>query len=270
MPRRSEPHNTMSGSGHVPPRNDRVRVPTKAPRNFEGGGGGVRSMSGEDGRRGGATGASSCRMMRALLLGLVLAAGVLLAGAAGTARAFTVGSPAALYKDTLNGAQIVLSTATVNDWFPSATASVNISFYTLQNVPNGVTLSISSITRASDQQSVTLTLNYTGDFTSDWNLSILVNFSAFYDTSNNQTFGPIPVRVAPLVVGAVSGQATEGGGDGDLPGDAGWAAFGGGDGGGLQPGYERGHGSAGSAHLQHDDLEHGADGDGDGGGRHPD
>ncbi len=40
MPRRSEPHNTMSGSGHVPPRNDRVRVPTKAPRNFEGGGGG--------------------------------------------------------------------------------------------------------------------------------------------------------------------------------------------------------------------------------------
>ncbi len=174
-------------------------------------------MSGEDGRRGGATGASSCRMMRALLLGLVLAAGVLLAGAAGTARAFTVGSPAALYKDTLNGAQIVLSTATVNDWFPSATASVNISFYTLQNVPNGVTLSISSITRASDQQSVTLTLNYTGDFTSDWNLSILVNFSAFYDTSNNQTFGPIPVRVAPLVVGAVSGQATEGGGTATFP-----------------------------------------------------
>ena len=154
---------------------------------------------------------------RAVLLGLVLAAGVLLAGAAGPARAFTVGSPAALYKDTLNGAQIVLSTATVNDWFPSATASVNKSFYTLQNVPNGVTLSISTITRASDQQSVTLTLNYTGDFTSDWNLSILVNFSAFYDTSNNQTFGPIPVRVAPLVVGAVSGQATEGGGTATFP-----------------------------------------------------
>ncbi len=154
---------------------------------------------------------------RAVLLGLVLAAGVLLAGAAGPARAFTVGSPAALYKDTLNGAQIVLSTATVNDWFPSATASVDKSFYTLQNVPNGVTLSISTITRASDQQSVTLTLNYTGDFTSDWNLSILVNFSAFYDTSNNQTFGPIPVRVAPLVVGAVSGQATEGGGTATFP-----------------------------------------------------
>ena len=66
---------------------------------------------------------------RAVLLGLVLAAGVLLAGAAGPAAAFTVESPAVLFKDSLDGAQIVLSTATVNDWFPSATASVNISFY---------------------------------------------------------------------------------------------------------------------------------------------
>ena len=142
---------------------------------------------------------------------------MLLAGTAGPAAAFTVESPAVLYKDALNGAQIVLSTATVNDHFPSSIASTTISFYTLQSVPSGVTLLISSITRASDQQSVTLTLNYTGNFTSDWSLSILADVSVFSETSNNQTFGPIPVRVAPLVVGAVSGQATEGGGTATFP-----------------------------------------------------
>ena len=51
MPRRSEPRWTMPGAGHVNPRNDRVRVPTKAPRNFEGlvGGGSVNERGG--GRR---------------------------------------------------------------------------------------------------------------------------------------------------------------------------------------------------------------------------
>ncbi len=78
MPRRSEPRQTMPGAGHVNPRNDRVRVPTKAPRNFEGlgGGGGVVSMSAEE-----ADGEGYGRflihcMMRALLLLLVFAAGV--------------------------------------------------------------------------------------------------------------------------------------------------------------------------------------------------
>ena len=175
---------------------------------------------------------------------------MLLAGTAGPAAAFTVESPAVLYKDALNGAQIVLSTATVNDHFPSSIASTTISFYTLQSVPSGVTLLISSITRASDQQSVTLTLNYTGNFTSDWNLSILANFSVFSETSNNQTFGPIPVRVAPLVGGGGIGAGDGRRGDGDLPGDAGYAAFGGGDGG------------AGDVDVRHDGLEHGADGDG--------
>ena len=40
MPHRSEPRRTMPGAGHVNPRDDRMRVPTKAPRNFDVGGGG--------------------------------------------------------------------------------------------------------------------------------------------------------------------------------------------------------------------------------------
>lgn len=48
----------------------------------------------------------------------------------------------------------------------------------------------------------TLTLSYSGDFSSDWNLSIRVERSAFdvYEDTNYVTFDPIPVRATPLSV----------------------------------------------------------------------
>ena len=76
-------------------------------------------------------------------------------------------------------------------------------------------LSVNSLNRSQNTRDLTLTLSYSGNFTSSWNLSIRVRANAFDWSPNDQTFGPIPVYVnqpAGLQVGAVSGQATEAGG----------------------------------------------------------
>ena len=137
----------------------------------------------------------------------------LLVVAAGPAAAYTISSPAFLAKDTLDGARIVLTIPSGEAWSFNYDRTGN---YTLQNVPSGVSLSIGSISLSGSD--VTLTLRYSGDFTSDWNLSIRVGFDAFL-VSDGATFGPIPVYQgnAGLRVGSVSGRATEGRGQATFP-----------------------------------------------------
>ena len=155
----------------------------------------------------------------ALLL-LAVAAG----GAAGPAAAqdsYTISSPAYLTKSTLNGARVVLRIISANGrefWSKDNDPTYDYrtkSHYTFLNVPAGVNLSVNSLNRSQNTRDLTLTLSYSGNFTTSWNLSIRVRANAFDWSPNDQTFGPIPVYVnqpAGLQVGAVSGQATEAGG----------------------------------------------------------
>ena len=74
-------------------------------------------------------------------------------------------------------------------------------FWTLQNVPAGVNLSVDSITfDFNNTNTVTLTFSYSGDFTSDWNLSIRGAFSVFSNSDTSQTFDPIPVQLPPASI----------------------------------------------------------------------
>ena len=164
-------------------------------------------------RRGGRPSRVSARAV--VLLLLAVAAG----GAAGPAAAqpYTISSPAYLTKATLNGAQVVLDTGRggQTDYWEQNRGWT--SDFTLQGVPSGVTLSVTGVVLSSYPgvhlpDLATLTLGYSGNFTSRWNLSIRTHESAL--DGGPKTFGPIPVYVnAPgLQVGAVSGQATEAGG----------------------------------------------------------
>ena len=126
---------------------------------------------------------------------------------------YHVVSPAALYKHTLHGAQIVLRAGTSEhgntDYWVSGFGDTR--FYTFLGVPDGVTLSISNLSRSDTNYNNTLTLSYSGDFTSDWNLSVQVSSSVFNSTDNTQTFGLIPVRANPaIVLGARTLAVTEG------------------------------------------------------------
>ena len=176
-------------------------------------------------RRGGRPSRVSARAV--VLLLLAVAAG----GAAGPAAAqpYTVSSPAYLTKATLNGAQVVLDTGRgiqTDFWSdPNVGYTVTTSDFTLQNVPTGVTLSVTAVvlsrhpgvTDANDL--ATLTLGYSGNFTSRWNLSIRTSNNAL-DGAAATTFGPIPVYVNQppgLQAGAVSGLVTEGGGQATFP-----------------------------------------------------
>ena len=102
MPHRSEPHQTMSGSGHVNPRNDRMRVPTKKPQKNWGGGGGGVSMAGG----GAARKRAACRYRAwgRWMLGALGLLGVL--GAAMPAQAHVSGGQA----DVLTGLSINFAT----------------------------------------------------------------------------------------------------------------------------------------------------------------
>ena len=129
-------------------------------------------------------------------------AGFLLVAAAGPAGATSVGyrvvSPSVLYKTSLDGAQIVLRAGTTHgeeDYFQSDKRN-NLQNYTFKGVPAGVNLSISNLSSQSGGKEIVMTLSYSGNFTSAWNLSIDVAgnvFSEFQDPT--ATFGPIPVEI---------------------------------------------------------------------------
>ena len=133
-------------------------------------------------------------------------AGFLCVAAAGPAGAQSVGyrvvSPSVLYKDSLNGAQIVLRAGQVGSDEDSFTGTdwSEHSSYELQRkdgdpLPAGVSLWISNLSRSADTKEITLTLGYSGNFTSNWNLYIPVDVNAFYESLNGETFGPILVEV---------------------------------------------------------------------------
>ena len=169
-------------------------------------------------RRGGRPSRVSARAV--VLLLLAIAAG----GAAGPAAAqggddgYIISSPGYLVKDTLNGAQMVLSITNPGDQFrttsplPWAVTARSTNQYQLRNVPSGVNLSVSGV-NVGNARNVTLTLGYSGDFTSDWDLSVVVGRDAL-NRGAGKSFGSIRVYVTPpgLQVGSVSGQATEAGG----------------------------------------------------------
>ena len=165
-------------------------------------------------RRGGRPSRVSARAV--VLLLLAIAAGGA-AGPAAAAQGYTVPWPAYLTKTSLNGARVDLSLETHPTDFFSQNGATDKNNYTFQNVPVGVNLSISSISY-SDSENISLILGYSGNFTSDWDLSINASFEVF-GGGVNQTFGPIRVYVTPpgLRVGAVSGQATETGGKATFP-----------------------------------------------------
>ena len=130
-------------------------------------------------------------------------AGFLLVFAAGPAGAqhtgYRVVSPSVLEKNSLNGAQIVLRAGKVGntqDEFRSQSYS-DSQYYTLSGIPDGVSLSISNFSLQSNNQELVLTLSYSGNFTSDWKLSIQIGQPLFneYLYPAGPTYGPIPVRV---------------------------------------------------------------------------
>ena len=94
----------------------------------------------------------------------------------------------------------------------------NTQFRTLGGVPAGVTLSISGITFSNNRyganapKEATLTFSCSGNFTTDWALTITAKFSAWSHAEGDMVPGPIPVRV-----GSVSGQATGAGGTATFP-----------------------------------------------------
>lgn len=115
-----------------------------------------------------------------------------------------------MYKDTLDGVQIVLTTPALDGWKSNYNSR---SFYTLLGVPAGVNLSISNFsadhaTQPADRNN-TLILSYSGNFSSDWNLSIRVGWSAFNVREVvDATFGPIQVRAVSKNLTLIPGSAT--------------------------------------------------------------
>ena len=162
---------------------------------------------------------------RAAMGGILVRAGgvalglVFLIVAAGPAAAQYIESPEVLYKDELNGAQVVVNAGT--DTFAT---SLQSSWFTVWDNPSGVTMSITNLSRSSNGKKATLTLGYSGDFTSDWSMRIHVTFSAFQNAESDIATtlsggSSLPVRVTrpALQVGSVSGQATEAGGQATFP-----------------------------------------------------
>ena len=131
-------------------------------------------------------------------------------------------SPAILYKSSLNNAQVYLALDGNSPRF-KVTSDLNTNrstWFALSGVPSGVTLSVSAVVgQTSPHQGALLTLSYSGNFTSDWVLTITVPSAAFF-TRARQVVYTIPVQTdntKSLWTGAVSGQATEAGGQATFP-----------------------------------------------------
>ena len=131
-------------------------------------------------------------------------------------------SPAILYKSSLNNAQVYLALDGNSPRF-KVTSDLNTNrstWFALSGVPSGVTLSVSAVVgQTSPHQGALLTLSYSGNFTSDWVLTITVPSAAFF-TRARQVVYTIPVQTdntKSLWTGTVSGQATEAGGQATFP-----------------------------------------------------
>ena len=130
-------------------------------------------------------------------------AGFLLVAAAGPAGAqletgYDVKSPSVLYKDNLNGAQIVLKagkTPDANDrWNNPQEGLFSFQQPGGLSIPAGVSLSISNIPTNSFGRELTVTLSYSGNFTKNWTLEIRVHNTAFNETPIDKYY-PIPVKI---------------------------------------------------------------------------
>ena len=133
-------------------------------------------------------------------------------------------NPAILYKSSLNNAQVFLA---VDGDSPRhrTTSQLNAnrsSWFTFSGVPSGVTLSISNVinhTITGVGEAARLTLSYSGNFSSDWVLTITVSASAYFVRARTVTY-TIPVQTdntKGLWTGAVSGQAAEDGSQATFP-----------------------------------------------------
>ena len=158
-----------------------------------------------------------------VLVGLAAALAVF---AATPAAAFSIKSPDFLVKSTLNGATVTVTTGSGSSDYFSPASFPNTGFWTLSGVPTGATVTVASAADGGNYRftnsprDAILTLSFSGDFTADWDLSIVADFSLLNLADNSQSFGSIPVRVsggAGLRVGSVSGQATEAGGTATFP-----------------------------------------------------
>ena len=133
-------------------------------------------------------------------------------------------NPPILYKSSLNNAQVFLA---VDGDSPRhrTTSQLNAnrnSWFTFSGVPSGVNLSISNVTNHTITgvgEAARVTLSYSGNFSSDWVLTITVSASAYFVRARTVTY-TIPVQTdntKGLWTGAVSGQATEAGGQSTFP-----------------------------------------------------
>ena len=133
-------------------------------------------------------------------------------------------NPPILYKSSLNNAQVFLA---VDGDSPRhrTTSQLNTnrnSWFTFSGVPSGVNLSISNVanhTITGVGEAARVTLSYSGNFSSDWVLTITVSASAYFVRARTVTY-TIPVQTdntKGLWTGAVSGQATEAGGQSTFP-----------------------------------------------------
>ena len=133
-------------------------------------------------------------------------------------------NPPILYKSSLNNAQLQLAVDGSSPRY-KGTSQLNAnrnSWFTLSGVPSGVNLSVSNVIIRSIQgvgEGALVTLSYSGNFSSDWVLTITVSAAAFFVRARTVTY-TIPVQTdntKGLWTGAVSGQATEAGGTATFP-----------------------------------------------------
>ena len=133
-------------------------------------------------------------------------------------------NPPILYKSSLNNAQVFLA-VDGNSPRHRTTSQLNAnrnSWFTFSGVPSGVNLSISNVanhTITGVGEAARVTLSYSGNFSSDWVLTITVSASAYFVRARTVTY-TIPVQTdntKGLWTGAVSGQATEAGGQSTFP-----------------------------------------------------